>query len=85
MSSSLKSSKYEYQHCIYTTNGSISIDISIFLGAPFKKALGAVGKWGPTSKKFWIFHVFGQRQKSNTHATRNFKMTQKGSALIQNA
>ena len=41
-SSSLKSIKYEYQHCISSTNGSISIDISIFWGARFKKAPGTV-------------------------------------------
>ena len=69
MSSSLKSIKYEYQHYISTTNGSISINISIFLGARFKKAPGAVGKWGPISKTFQIFHFFGQRQKSTSQAS----------------
>ena len=46
MSSSLKIIKYEYQHCISRTYGSISIDISIIRGARFKKAPGAVCKWG---------------------------------------
>ena len=52
MSSSLKSIKYEYQHCLSSTNGSISIDISIFLVVQFKNAREAVAKWGPISKKF---------------------------------
>ena len=62
---SKKSIKCKYQHCISTSNGSISIDISIVLRARFKKALGAVGRWGLISKKiefpfFWpkakIYH-----------------------------
>ena len=53
MSSSLKSIKHEYQHCISSTNGSISIGIGIFRGAGFKKDPGAVGKWG------LIFKIFG--------------------------
>ena len=65
MSSSLKSIKYEYEHCLSSTNGSISIDIDIFLGVRLKKAPEAVCKWGPISKKldlpfFWpktkIYH-----------------------------
>ena len=52
MSSFLKSIKYEYQHYISSTNGSISLDISIILGARLKKAPGAVRKWGPISKNF---------------------------------
>ena len=51
MSFSLKSIKFEYQHYISSTNGSISIDISIFWGVQFKKAPGAVAKWDPISKK----------------------------------
>ena len=58
MSSSLKRIKCEYQHCISSTNGSISIDISIFWGARFKKASEAVCKWGPIKKKK-ISHFFG--------------------------
>ena len=69
MSFSLKSIKYEYQQCISSTNGFISINISIFWGAQFIKALGAVGKWGMISKKVWISHFFGQRQKFNTQAS----------------
>ena len=60
MSSSLKSIKYEYQHYISSTNGCISIDISIILGARFKKAPGAVCKWGPISKTFWISHFLAK-------------------------
>ena len=52
MSSSLKSIKYEYQHCISNTNGSIFIEISIFWGAPFIKALRAVRKWVRFQKNF---------------------------------
>ena len=52
MSSFLKSIKYEYQHYIFSSNGSISLDISIILGAQFEKAPGAVCKWGPISKNF---------------------------------
>ena len=66
MFSSLQSIKYEYQHYISSANGFISVDISIFWGARFKKAAGAVAKWGPISKKFWISHFFGQRKKCNT-------------------
>ena len=62
MSSSLKSNKYEYQHCISSTNGSISVDIGIFWGARFKKAPEAVGKWNPLRKKngFPIFLAKGK-------------------------
>ena len=63
MSSSLKRIKHEYHHCISSTNGSISIDISIFWGVRFKKAPGAVCKWGPISKNFWISHFFWQKAK----------------------
>ena len=66
MFSSLQSIKYEHQHYISSSDDSISIDISIFWGARFKKAPGTVGKRGPISKKFWISHFFGQRKKSNT-------------------
>ena len=52
MSFSLKRIKYEYQYYIYSSNGSIFIDISIILVVPFKKAPGAENKWGPISKKF---------------------------------
>ena len=69
MSSSLKRIKYEYQHCRSSFSGSISIDISIFWGTQFKKAMEAECKWGTISKKVWISHVFGQRQKSNTQAS----------------
>ena len=69
MSSSLKSIKYESQHYISSANDSISIDISVFWEGRFKKAPGAIGKWGPISKKFSISHFFGQRQKSNTQAS----------------
>ena len=69
MSFSLTSIKYKYQHCTPSTNGSISIDISIFLVAQFKKAPRAAGKWGPISKNFWIFHLFGQRQISAVEVT----------------
>ena len=65
MSSSLKSIKYEYQHYISSTNGSISIDISIFLGVRFKNALEAVGKWGPISKKIG-FPIFLAKRKNLT-------------------
>ena len=37
MSSSLKSIKYECQHCISSTNGSISINSSIFWGGTIQK------------------------------------------------
>ena len=37
MPSSLKSIKYEYQHYVSSTNGSISIDINIFWGGDSKK------------------------------------------------
>ena len=47
MSSSLKSIRYEYQHSISYTNGSISINISIF--------------WGRNSKKPWGLYVNGVR------------------------
>ena len=60
MSSSLKSIKYEQQHCISSTNSSISIDNSIILGAQFKKAPAAVSKWGSISKKFWISHFLAK-------------------------
>ena len=60
MSSSLKSIKYEYQHYISSTNGSISIDVSIFMGMQFKKAPGAVGKWGPISEIFLMFLAKGK-------------------------
>ena len=60
--------KYEYQHYIPSTNGSISIDISIFGGKRFKKAPGASRYLGFDFKKNWISHLFGQRQKSNTKA-----------------
>ena len=43
-SSSPKSIIYEYQQYISSTHGAISIDISIFWGARFKKAPGAVCK-----------------------------------------
>ena len=74
----------EYQHCIFSTNGSISVDINIFWGVQFKEAPRAVGKWGPISEEFWIsyshflksdfkrildFHFFGQRQKFKTQAS----------------
>ena len=65
MSSSLKSIKYEYQHCISSTNGTISIDISIFFGVRFKKAPGAVGKWGPIFKKYG-FAIFLAKEKNLT-------------------
>ena len=62
MSPSPKSIKYEDQHCISSTNGSISIDISIFWEVRSRKVPGAVGKWGLTAKKYWISNFFGQRQ-----------------------
>ena len=40
MSSYLKSIEYEYQHCISSTNASISIDFSIFWGRDSKKRRG---------------------------------------------
>ena len=40
MSSSLKSIKYEYEHCISSINGSISIDIYAFGGRKSKKPQG---------------------------------------------
>ena len=57
---SLKSIKYEYQHYIFSTNGSISIDITIFWGARFKKAPEAVCKWGTISKKKRISYFFAK-------------------------
>ena len=69
MSLSLKNIKYEYQNCMSSTNGSVSIDISIFWGARFKKAPEAVGYWGPISKKFCMSQFFGHRLKSNTQAS----------------
>ena len=78
---SLKSIKYEYQHCISNTNSSISIDISIFWGARLKKAPGEVCTW-VRFQKILDFPFFDQRQKSNTQASWNSKMTQKGSALL---
>ena len=51
MSFSLKSIKYEYQHCTSSINESISIDINIFGVCKSKKLGGAVGKWGTISKK----------------------------------
>ena len=66
MSSSLKSTKYDYQHCISSTNGSISIDISIFWGARFKKTRRALGKWGPISKKKNGFPIFLVKGKNLT-------------------
>ena len=62
---SLKSIKYEYQHCTYSSNGSISIDISIFRGARFKIAPGAVRKWSPISKKIG-FSIFLAKGKNLT-------------------
>ena len=52
MSSSLKCTKYDFQQNISGSNGFISIDISMFWETRFKKAPGAVGKWGTVSKKF---------------------------------
>ena len=69
MSSSLKSIKYEYQHYISSTNGFISINMSIFFAARFKKPPGAVCNWGPISKKKGFPIFFDQRQKSNTQAS----------------
>ena len=60
---SLKSVKYEYQHCISRTNGSISITVNVFWEARFKKAPRAV--WGLISKKkigFIIFLAKGENQ-----------------------
>ena len=82
MPSSPKKIEYEYQHYISSTNGFIFIDVSIFLGARFEKAPGVGSKWGLISKKIWISDFFGQRQKFNTQASRNSKMTQNGSALL---
>ena len=65
MSSSLKNVKYEYQHYISSPNGSISIDISIFLGERLKKAPGAVCNWGPISKNFG-FPIFLAKDKNVT-------------------
>ena len=59
----------KYQHCISSTNSSISIDINIFGGCNSKKARGAVCKWRTISKKNWISQFFGQKQKSNTQAS----------------
>ena len=52
--------EYKYQHCISSTDGSISIHTSIFLGAQFQKAPGAVGKWGPFSKRNWISYFLAK-------------------------
>ena len=62
MSFSLKSIKYEYQHCISSTNDSISINISIFWGGRFKIVPRAVCKWGLISKNygFTIFLAKGK-------------------------
>ena len=45
------------------------LSILIYLGVKIKKARGAECKWGTISKKDWISHFFGQRQKSNTQSS----------------
>ena len=69
LSSSLKNNKNEYQHCPSSTSNTNFMSILRFEGARYKKASGAVSKRGTISKKFWISHFFGSRQKSNTHAS----------------
>ena len=82
MSSFLQTIKCEYQHSISSTNGSISIGISIFGGHDSKKPQGQYVNGFRFQKKIRISHFFGQRQKSNTQARWISKMTQKGSALM---
>ena len=65
VSSYLKSIKYEQQHCISSINSSVSINISIFWGAQFKKAPGAICKWFRFQKNFG-FPIFLAKDKNLT-------------------
>ena len=66
-----ENNKNEYQHSISSTSNINFMSVLRFEGGLFKKVPRAVSKRGPTSKKFWMSHFFGSRQKSNTHASRD--------------
>ena len=66
-----ENNKNEYQHSISSTSNINFMSVLRFEGGLFKKVPRAVSKRGPTSKKFWMSHFFGSRQKSNTHASKS--------------
>ena len=66
MSFSQKSIKYEYQLCLSSTNGSISIDISIIWEAQFKKKPQGQRVNGVRFQKNFGFSIFSAKGKNLT-------------------